>query len=96
VLVDEAYTIKVADFGLSQPLQSREHREHATGRCGYIRCIPPEVFKNREFSLSSDVWAYGMLLYELLTLTQPYDGASYSDIRRFVKKNVRYVASGRY
>jgi len=87
ILVDEDYVAHVADFGLSEQLKSQRLR--AKGRCGYVRCVAPEVFLKKEYNLSSDIYSYGMLLYELLTCRSAFDGVSYKDIKLLIKNNKR-------
>jgi serine/threonine protein kinase len=65
--VDKDYNVKVADFGLSVPNTPESFA--ARGRCGYIRCIAPEILIKREYSSKSDVYSYAILLwYEFIVL----------------------------
>eukprot|EP00039_Didymoeca_costata_P019994 m.339658 g.339658 ORF g.339658 m.339658 type:complete len:714 (+) comp18902_c0_seq1:281-2422(+) len=64
-----ALTAKICDFGLS-------HKN--TGGCskdtkGTYRWMAPEVIKSEEITLKSDVYSYGVVLWELLTRSIPFD-----------------------
>lgn len=40
-----------------------------------IKYLSPEVIKHQQFSIKSDVWAFGILIYELFTdASEPYPG----------------------
>ena len=43
---------------------------------GTYAWMPPEVIKKSTFSKASDVWSYGVLLWELLTGETPYKGVN--------------------
>jgi ankyrin repeat protein len=87
ILVDKDYNVKVADFGLSVPNTPESFA--ARGRCGYIRCIAPEILTKREYSSKSDVYSYAILLWELLTCKEPYEGVSMHDIRKMIIADIK-------
>lgn len=65
-LVGERGEVKVADFGMSRFMNSAEY--HGSVRSAVpVRSIPPEVIKSRRFSSKSDVWAFGLLMWEVFT-----------------------------
>lgn len=52
-----------------------------------VRWMAPESLKDGKFSLKSDVWAYGIVLYEMMTLAQqPYQGLANDEVRRKEKE----------
>ncbi|XP_021945255.1 mitogen-activated protein kinase kinase kinase 10 isoform X2 [Folsomia candida] len=63
-------TLKITDFGLAREV----HKTTRMSAAGTYAYMPPEVIKNCTFSKASDVWSYGVLLWELLTGETPYKG----------------------
>uniref|UniRef100_A0A8C4QCM0 mitogen-activated protein kinase kinase kinase n=1 Tax=Eptatretus burgeri TaxID=7764 RepID=A0A8C4QCM0_EPTBU len=63
-------TLKITDFGLAREW----HRTTKMSQAGTYAWMAPEVVKFSMFSKGSDVWSYGVLLWELLTGEVPYRG----------------------
>ncbi|GCC33990.1 hypothetical protein chiPu_0012463 [Chiloscyllium punctatum] len=61
-------TLKITDFGLAREW----HRTTKMSAAGTYAWMAPEVIKLSLFSKSSDVWSFGVLLWELLTGEAPY------------------------
>jgi serine/threonine protein kinase len=60
------YVCKLADFGLSRMLQETETHVN-TGSYGTVTHAAPELLSEGRLTKSSDVFAFGMLLWELVT-----------------------------
>ncbi|KFM62370.1 Mitogen-activated protein kinase kinase kinase 9, partial [Stegodyphus mimosarum] len=63
-------TLKITDFGLAREVYKTTRMSAA----GTYAWMAPEVIKSSTFSKASDVWSYGVLLWELLTGETPYKG----------------------
>ncbi|XP_022912738.1 mitogen-activated protein kinase kinase kinase 10-like isoform X2 [Onthophagus taurus] len=63
-------TLKITDFGLAREVYKTTRMSQA----GTYAWMAPEVIKNSTFSKASDVWSFGVLLWELLTGETPYKG----------------------
>ncbi|XP_068795108.1 mitogen-activated protein kinase kinase kinase 21 isoform X3 [Struthio camelus] len=63
-------TLKITDFGLAREW----HRTTKMSAAGTYAWMAPEVIKSSLFSKGSDIWSYGVLLWELLTGEVPYRG----------------------
>lgn len=68
VCQDHAY---LGDFGVAKMLGSADSFCHTV--IGTQRYMSPEVHRGQRYGLRSDVWALGVVLYELLTLRLPFD-----------------------
>lgn len=80
-LVGKENTIKIADFGMSRSLYS-SHYYRIQGRAILpIRWMANECFYGR-FSEKTDIWAFGVTMWEVFTLAkeQPYDSLSDQEV----------------
>ncbi|POG61676.1 kinase-like domain-containing protein, partial [Rhizophagus irregularis DAOM 181602=DAOM 197198] len=59
----------VGDFGLSQPANSTSPNNEIYGVIPYIA---PEIFKGAAFSQKSDIYSFGMIMWELTTGCKPF------------------------
>ena len=77
ILVDNMFRAKVADFGLSQKKQ--------VGAAGTPYWMAPELLrKESDNTPSSDVYSFGIILYEAYTRKVPYDGEDFDDVINLV------------
>ncbi|XP_019714731.1 tyrosine-protein kinase SRK2 [Hippocampus comes] len=73
VLVGENNICKVADFGLARVFQNDNVYEAREGTKFPVKWTAPEVIHNNVFTIKSDVWSFGILLYEIMTFGKmPY------------------------
>ncbi|CAG9762478.1 unnamed protein product [Ceutorhynchus assimilis] len=63
-------TLKITDFGLAREVYQTTRMSQA----GTYAWMAPEVIRDSTFSKASDIWSYGVLLWELLTGEVPYKG----------------------
>ncbi|CAI0466025.1 unnamed protein product [Linum tenue] len=65
VLLDDNYSVKIADFGLSKLLNKEQTRTntHARGTVGYIA---PEWLRNAPITSKVDIYSFGVLLLEII------------------------------
>ncbi|XP_068148828.1 fibroblast growth factor receptor homolog 2 [Drosophila tropicalis] len=73
VLVSDGYVMKIADFGLARDIQDTEYyRKNTNGRLP-IKWMAPESLQEKKYDSQTDVWSYGVLLWEIMTYgNQPY------------------------
>ena len=81
-LVDSQFVCKIADFGLSRDVyESDYYKVGSKSACLPVRWMPPESLLYGRFTIKSDVWSYGVLMWEVFTFaTQPYFGASNQEV----------------
>lgn len=88
VLLDKSGRAKVTDFGLSVRICSPQDRDLNYQQREFFRgpykWMPPESLAYQQFSVKSDVWAYGVTLWEILSRRAPFE---FVDIE-FVKHHV--------
>lgn len=75
VLVGENNICKVADFGLARVFmrESENVYEAKEGTKFPVKWTAPEAIHDNKFTIKSDVWSFGILLYEIMTFGQmPY------------------------
>ncbi|KAG2605305.1 hypothetical protein PVAP13_4NG102300 [Panicum virgatum] len=72
LLVDKNWVVKVCDFGLSRIKHSTFLSSRSTA--GTAEWMAPEVLRNEPSDEKCDVFSYGVILWELCTLLQPWEG----------------------
>lgn len=72
ILVSHFWTAKVADFGLSKVLEEYQGRNNTTDLALNPRWLPPEVLDGRPFTMAADVFAFGVVMWEVLSCELPW------------------------
>uniref|UniRef100_A0AAQ6AH38 receptor protein-tyrosine kinase n=1 Tax=Amphiprion ocellaris TaxID=80972 RepID=A0AAQ6AH38_AMPOC len=80
-MLDESYTVKVADFGLARDVYDKEYYSvhNKSGVKLPVKWMALESLQTHKFTTKSDVWSFGVLLWELMTRGAP----PYSDVNSF-------------
>ncbi|KAG6459803.1 hypothetical protein O3G_MSEX011612 [Manduca sexta] len=90
VLITEERTCKVADFGFARDVAGTHVYERKSDGRLPIRWMAPESLYDDIFSVKSDIWSFGVLLWEIVTLgSTPYPGLSAGDVMRKVREGHR-------
>lgn len=88
-LVGENNLVKVADFGLSRLVTYDIYTAHEGAKFP-IKWTAPEALAYNTFSIKSDVWAFGILLWELATYgMSPYPGIDLSQVYEMLESGYR-------
>ncbi|XP_029696348.1 receptor tyrosine-protein kinase erbB-4 isoform X3 [Takifugu rubripes] len=90
VLVKSPNHIKITDFGLARLLDTDEKEYNADGGKMPIKWMALECIHYRKFTHQSDVWSYGVTIWELMTFGgKPYDGIPTREIPDILEKGER-------
>ncbi|XP_043573429.1 ribosomal protein S6 kinase 2 alpha-like isoform X1 [Chiloscyllium plagiosum] len=84
ILLDEEGHIKLTDFGLSK--EAVDHEKKAYSFCGTVEYMAPEVVNRRGHTLSADWWSYGVLMFEMLTGSLPFQGKDRKETMTLILK----------
>ncbi|XP_068085907.1 fibroblast growth factor receptor 3 [Anabrus simplex] len=68
VLVSDEYILKIADFGLARDIHCHDYYRKTTDGRLPVKWMAPEALFHRVYTTQSDVWSYGILLWEIMTL----------------------------
>merc|ERR1719394_488356 len=73
VLVSSDLVVKIADFGLARDVNKNDYYKKIGDGWLPVRWMAPEALFQRRYSTQSDVWSFGVLLWEIMTLgASPY------------------------
>ncbi|MEV0644374.1 Stk1 family PASTA domain-containing Ser/Thr kinase [Phytomonospora sp. NPDC050363] len=81
VLIAESGAVKVADFGLARIVEGEAESDEDGGQLlATVAYVPPELVADGVADARSDVYSAGIVLFELLTGTVPYDGPDAAEV----------------
>ena len=90
VLVQNPTTVKITDFGLAKVLNIHEDEYKADGSKMPIKWLALECITHRIFNHKTDVWAFGVTVWELLTYGErPYDNIPAREVPNLLEKGER-------
>ncbi|XP_029972131.1 tyrosine-protein kinase receptor TYRO3 [Salarias fasciatus] len=89
-MLDENMTVCVADFGLSKKIYSGDYYRQGSVSKLPVKWIALESLADNVYTTQSDVWAFGVTMWEIMTRGQtPYPGVENSEIYEFLIKGER-------
>lgn len=93
VLVNASLVCKIADFGLSREIENASDAYTTRGGKIPVRWTAPEAIAFRKFTSASDVWSYGVVLWEVMSYGErPYWNWSNQDVIKSIEKGYRLPA----
>ncbi|KAI1280355.1 Tyrosine-protein kinase transmembrane receptor Ror2 [Halotydeus destructor] len=85
-LVNDQMVVKIADFGLSQKMYTSNYYKGGEHDAIPIRWMPLESILYNKFTVESDIWAYGIILWEIFSFgMQPYYGMVHEEVIKYIK-----------
>ncbi|XP_027003118.1 inactive tyrosine-protein kinase transmembrane receptor ROR1 isoform X1 [Tachysurus fulvidraco] len=87
ILVGEQLHVKISDLGLSRDIYASDYYRVQPKMMLPIRWMPPEAIAYGKFTTDSDIWAFGVVLWEIFSFgLQPYYGFSNQEVIEMVRK----------
>jgi serine/threonine protein kinase len=71
ILIDADGHVKLTDFGLSKA-DLKANNDMTESFCGTTEYLAPEIIKEKQYSYSVDWYSLGLVMYEMLTGTNPF------------------------
>nr|XP_033797116.1 fibroblast growth factor receptor 2 isoform X1 [Geotrypetes seraphini] len=90
VLVTENNVMKIADFGLARDINNIDYYKKTTNGRLPVKWMAPEALFDRVYTQQSDVWSFGILMWEIFTLGgSPYPGIPVEELFKLLKEGHR-------
>ncbi|XP_004751868.1 fibroblast growth factor receptor 2 isoform X11 [Mustela lutreola] len=90
VLVTENNVMKIADFGLARDINNIDYYKKTTNGRLPVKWMAPEALFDRVYTHQSDVWSFGVLMWEIFTLGgSPYPGIPVEELFKLLKDGHR-------
>jgi len=90
VLVSEEKVLKIADFGLARDVEHMDYYRKTTEGRLPVKWMAPEALFESKYTSQSDVWSFGVLLWEIMTLgATPYPNIPVKKLFEELKRGER-------
>ncbi|CAL1534504.1 unnamed protein product, partial [Lymnaea stagnalis] len=88
-LVGSGLIVKISDFGMSRDVYTNDYYRIGGSRMLPVRWMSPEAIKYGRFTCESDIWAYGVVLWEIFSFgKQPYCGHTNEEVIHFLDQGI--------
>lgn len=85
-LINDQMVVKIADFGLSRKMYLQDYYKGDENDAIPVRWMPLESILYNKYTVESDVWAFGVCLWEIFSYAlQPYYGLTHEEVVKYIK-----------
>ncbi|OPL33152.1 hepatocyte receptor growth factor, partial [Mytilus galloprovincialis] len=89
-MVDEDLKVKVADFGLARDIYTKNYYSSDNKKMLPVKWMAPESLENGTYGTQSDVWSFGVVMWELITRgSAPYCDVNNWDMHKYLQSGRR-------
>jgi serine/threonine protein kinase len=89
IMISDSGVVKLTDFGLARPVDSSLHTTNDASILGTLHYVSPELLEGKTAGIGSDVYAFGTILYEMITGACAFTHTGQSELM-FSKINNEY------
>ena len=73
--------LQISDFGMTREVEQEMYYKLGKGAAIPFRWTAPEALMYKKYTIKSDIWSYGMLMYEIWSLGhKPFEGLSPQEV----------------
>lgn len=94
-LDDRGFVAKVSDMGLSR-IMNGSNGVINTRTSGTVTHMPPELLMDGDLTKAADVYAFGIILWEIAAGRRPFEGLTHGQIVHRVTSNALPEVSGQW
>lgn len=99
--INDELIIKLGDFGLSRLYDIQDINDIGTFKinatlCGTQIYMAPEIILGKSVSIKSDLWSFGVIMYQMMYNSHPYKTSSFKDLIISIKNPITYNFNLKY
>ena len=96
ILVCAKNVYKIADFGMARPVKHKDYYRRTSNGKVPLKWMSPESIFECVHTTQSDVWSYGILLWEIFSFgDSPYKGLGVDVLLEFLKQRIPLIRNGK-
>lgn len=84
ILMSDVGTLKIADFGFARYFEDDVMIQTV---CGSPMWMAPEIIKNKQYNIKSDLWSIGVIFFQMLTGKTPFQANNILDLIKKIEKS---------